>query len=158
MKVVLIGAGGAIGKIITPAIKQKHEIITAGRSGGDVTVDISSATSIENLFKQVNNIDAVVCATGDSITCHLSVLTEENVYVGIKQKLLAQINLVLIGQNYLNNNGSFTLVSGKMGDKPGKRFSRQVRSEWWYQQFCIGCCFGNAPWYQGKCGKPFKGC
>ena len=29
MKVVLIGAGGAIGKIITPAIKQKQEIITA---------------------------------------------------------------------------------------------------------------------------------
>jgi len=120
MKIILIGAGGAIGKIITPALKQKHEVITAGRNCGDITVDISSATSIENLFKQVNNIDAVVCAAGDSVTCDLSVLTEEQFYVGIKQKLLAQINLVLIGQNYLNNNGSFTLVSGKMGDMPGK--------------------------------------
>jgi len=120
MKVLLIGAGGSIGKIITPAIRQKHEVITAGRSSGDVIVDISSVASIENLFKQVNNIDAVVCAAGDSVTCGLSVLTEENFYTGIKKKLLAQINLVLIGQNYLNSNGSFTLVSGKMGGKPAK--------------------------------------
>jgi NAD(P)-dependent dehydrogenase (short-subunit alcohol dehydrogenase family) len=28
--------------------------------------------------------------------------------------------LVLIGQKYLNNNGSFTLTSGKMADKPVK--------------------------------------
>lgn len=120
MKILLIGATGSIGKILTPALKQKHEVITAGRGSGDITVDISSVTSIENLFKQINNIDAIVCAAGDSATTDLSVLTEEQFNKGIKQKLLAQINLVLIGQNYLNSNGSFTLVSGKMGDKPAK--------------------------------------
>ncbi len=71
MKVLLIGAGGSIGKIITPAIKQRNQVITAGRSTGDIIVDITSAASIENLFKQVTNIDAIVCAAGDSLTCDL---------------------------------------------------------------------------------------
>lgn len=47
MKVLLIGAGGSIGKIITPAIKQRNQVITAGRSTGDIIVDITSAASIE---------------------------------------------------------------------------------------------------------------
>lgn len=34
---------------------------------------------------------------------------------------MGQINLVLIGQKYLNDNGSFTLTSGKMADKPVKK-------------------------------------
>jgi NAD(P)-dependent dehydrogenase (short-subunit alcohol dehydrogenase family) len=120
MKILLIGASGTIGKRITPVFAQKYEVITAGRSSGNIIVDISSITSIENLFKQANNIDAVVCVAGDSVTSDLSLLTADQLYVGIQQKLLAQINLVLIGQHYLNTNGSFTLVSGKMGDRPGK--------------------------------------
>jgi NAD(P)-dependent dehydrogenase (short-subunit alcohol dehydrogenase family) len=118
MKIVIIGAGGAIGKLIVPALSQKHEVITAGRNSGDVRVDISSAESIQKMFTAVTNIDACVCAAGDSYAGDLLSLTEDKLNVGIKNKLLAQANLVLIGQNYINNNGSFTLISGKMGDKP----------------------------------------
>ncbi len=120
MKVLIIGAGGTIGKMITPVIKEKHEVITGGRNSGDITVDISSPTSIENLFKQTGHADAVVCVAGDSGTSDLLSMTEENYGVGIQQKLLAQINLVLIGLKYLNDNGSFTLISGKMGERPAK--------------------------------------
>jgi NAD(P)-dependent dehydrogenase (short-subunit alcohol dehydrogenase family) len=45
-------------------------------------------------------------------------MNEEKYKAGIQQKLLAQINLVLTGINYLNKNGSFTLISGKMGERP----------------------------------------
>jgi len=120
MKILIIGAMGAIGKIITPALEQKHEVITAGRNSGEIKVDISSADSIEAMFNQVKNIDACVCIAGDSHTGDLSSLTEENLNLSIKNKLIGQVNLVLIGQNYLNDNGSFTLISGKMGDKPAK--------------------------------------
>jgi len=120
MKILLIGAGGTIGKIVTPALKLKHEVMTAGRSSGDITVDISSYHSIDNMFKQLPAVDACVCMAGDSYTSDISSMTEEKFTTGIKQKLMAQVNLVLIGQNYLNDNGSFTLVSGKMGDKPAK--------------------------------------
>ncbi|MNR03640.1 short chain dehydrogenase [compost metagenome] len=47
-------------------------------------------------------------------------LDEKKLNIGIQNKLLGQINLVLIGQKYLSDNGSFTLTSGKMGDKPLK--------------------------------------
>lgn len=120
MKILIIGATGAIGKIITPILEQKHEVITAGRNSGDIKVDLSLASSIEAMFNQVKNIDACVCVAGDSYTGDLLSLTEENLNIGIKNKLIGQANLVLIGQNYLNDNGSFTLTSGKMGDKPAK--------------------------------------
>ena len=111
---------GAIGKIITPVLQQEHEVVTAGRNSGDIHVDLSSASSIEAMFNQVKNIDACVCVAGDSYTGDLLSLSEENLNLGIKNKLIGQANLVLIGQNYLNDKGSFTLTSGKMGDKPVK--------------------------------------
>jgi NAD(P)-dependent dehydrogenase (short-subunit alcohol dehydrogenase family) len=118
MKILIIGASGAIGKLIVPLLSHKHEVVTAGKNSGDVRVDISSAESIKEMFAKVKNIDACVCVAGDSCTGDLLSLTEDKLNVGIKNKLFGQANLVLIGQNYVNENGSFTLVSGKMGDKP----------------------------------------
>jgi NAD(P)-dependent dehydrogenase (short-subunit alcohol dehydrogenase family) len=120
MKILIIGATGTIGKILVQALEQKHEIIAAGRKSGAVQVDISSVASIELMFKKVKNIDACICVAGDSYTGDLLSLTEEHLNVGIKNKLLGQANLVLIGQHYLNDYGSFTLTSGKMGDQPTK--------------------------------------
>jgi len=120
MRILIIGAQGALGKIITPEFAKNHEIVTAGRISGDFQVDIGSAESIENLFRSVEQIDACICVAGDSETCELPQLTEDHLNIGIKNKLLGEINLVLIGQKYLNDNGSFTLTSGKMGDKPIK--------------------------------------
>lgn len=120
MRILIIGAGGAIGKIITPALSLGHEVITVGRNSGAVVVDISSSLSIENLFKEVAPVDAVVCVAGDSVTDSLFSMGEDDYGVGITQKLLAQINLVLIGAKHVNDNGSFTLISGKMGEKPAK--------------------------------------
>ena len=61
------------------------------------------------------------CFTGDLLS-----LDEEKLNIGIKNKLLGQANLVLVGQKYLNDNGSFTLTSGKMGDKPVKNNSAKA--------------------------------
>lgn len=117
MKILIIGANGAIGKIITDGLAEEHEVVTVGRTSGDWQFDIASAASIENMFRTIKDIDACICAAGDSETGDLQSLTEEHLNVGIKNKLLAQANLVLIGQRYLKNGGSFTLTSGKMGDK-----------------------------------------
>jgi NAD(P)-dependent dehydrogenase (short-subunit alcohol dehydrogenase family) len=120
MRIVIIGAAGAIGKIITPALQLSHEVITAGRNTGDIQVDTSSISSIEYLFRNISDIDAVVCVAGDSISGNLSAMEISKYSVGLSQKLLAQINLVLFGAKYLNKNGSFTLISGKTGEKPAK--------------------------------------
>lgn len=120
MKILIIGANGAIGKIITDGLAKEHEVIMVGRTSGNWQFDIASAASIENMFRTIKGVDACICAAGDSETCDLQHLTEEHLKVGIKNKLLAQANLVLIGQRYLNDGGSFTLTSGKMGEKPIK--------------------------------------
>lgn len=120
MKLLIVGASGTIGKEITAELSKKHQVVTAGRHNGDVRMDISSAASIESVFQQVKQIDACVCVAGDSYSGDLQTMTEEHLNIGIKSKLLGQANLVLIGQHYLNDNGSFTLTSGKMGDKPVK--------------------------------------
>ncbi|WP_029270903.1 short chain dehydrogenase [Flavobacterium sp. KJJ] len=120
MKILLIGANGEIGKILNPELVKNHEIISAGRNSGDFRIDLSDSHSIEKLFEEVKNIDACLCVAGDCYTGDLHSLDEEKLNIGIKNKLLGQINLVLIGQKYLNDNGSFTLTSGKMADKPVK--------------------------------------
>lgn len=120
MKILIIGANGTIGKIITAELQQNHEVIAAGKNTGEIRVDISSAESVEAMFRQVKDLDACICVAGDSETADIQNLTSEHLKVGINQKLLGQANLVLIGQKYLNDGGSFTLTSGKMGDFPIK--------------------------------------
>jgi NAD(P)-dependent dehydrogenase (short-subunit alcohol dehydrogenase family) len=120
MRILLIGANGEIGKIIKPAFAENHEIISAGRNSGDYHVNIADINSIEKLFQEIGKIDSCICVAGDCYTGDLLSLDEEKLNIGIENKLLAQINLVLVGQKFLNDNGSFTLTSGKMGDKPVK--------------------------------------
>jgi NAD(P)-dependent dehydrogenase (short-subunit alcohol dehydrogenase family) len=38
--------------------------------------------------------------------------------IGVNNKLMGQVNLVLIGQRYINPKGSFTLTSGALADDP----------------------------------------
>ena len=38
--------------------------------------------------------------------------------IGVNSKLMGQVNLVLIGQQYINPKGSFTLTSGALADDP----------------------------------------
>lgn len=119
MKILMIGAGGTIGKIATAALKE-HEVITVGRNTGAIKADISEETAVESLFKQVPNVDAVICTAGDSATGDLLAMNKAPFMVGIQQKLWPQINLVLSGIKYLKDNGSITLISGKMGELPTK--------------------------------------
>ncbi|WP_436486692.1 short chain dehydrogenase [Chitinophaga sp. ARDCPP14] len=119
MKILIIGAGGTIGKKVTAALKA-HEVITVGRNTGDIMADISSPTAMESLFKQVSDIDAIICTAGDSVTGPLPEMNKAQFMVGIEQKLWPQINLVLSGMKYLKDNGSITLISGKMGELPAK--------------------------------------
>jgi NAD(P)-dependent dehydrogenase (short-subunit alcohol dehydrogenase family) len=118
MKILLIGASGTIGKRIYERLSKKHEIIKASRSGEDVSVDITSAKSIEAMYKSVPKLDAVICAAGPAKFGPLAELTEEDFYIGIRGKMMGQVNLVRIGQHYLNDGGSFTLTTGILADDP----------------------------------------
>jgi NAD(P)-dependent dehydrogenase (short-subunit alcohol dehydrogenase family) len=45
-------------------------------------------------------------------------MTVEQFWVGLRDKLMGQINVVLVGQQYVNDGGSFTLTSGILTDEP----------------------------------------
>ncbi|MBC1537771.1 short chain dehydrogenase [Listeria seeligeri] len=118
MKILLIGASGTLGSAVKERLEKKADVITAGRHSGDVTVDITSVDSIKKMYTQVGKVDAIVSATGSATFSPLTELTQEKNAVTISSKLGGQINLVLLGINSLNDNGSFTLTTGIMMEDP----------------------------------------
>ena len=118
MKVVIIGGAGTIGKTLTANFKKDHEVITAGRTTGDVKVDISQSSSIQAFFETVGKVDAIICAAGEAKWASFDELSEADYYIGFKSKLMGQVNLVRIGQNYLTPHGSITLTTGILADDP----------------------------------------
>ena len=64
MKIIIVGASGTMGKHLTGAFETEHEVITAASEGCDIKVDITSTESIENMFKQVGEFDALISTAG----------------------------------------------------------------------------------------------
>ena len=118
MKVLIIGGRGTIGKKVGDHISKKHEVITAGRHSGDIAVDIADSNSIANMFKEIESIDALVCVAGEAKWSTIDELTEEDHYIGIRSKLMGQVNLTRIGRNHISPNGSITLTTGILADDP----------------------------------------
>ena len=118
MKILVIGGNGTIGKKVVERLRYKHDVIIAGRNSGDVQVDFSSAESIKDMFKATGKINAIVCIAGDAKWDSLENLSEEDFYIGIKSKLMGQVNTLRIGRNYLLPNGSVTLSTGILADDP----------------------------------------
>lgn len=120
MRVLMVGGNGTIGKKVREALQAKHEIVTAARNSGDVQVDISDRHSIRRMFEQLKTVDACICTAGTGFYGNYYSMTEEDMMPGIKGKLLGQMNLVLIGKDYLPAEGSFTLTSGIAAEHPAK--------------------------------------
>ena len=119
MKILVIGGEGTIGKKVVSYLSKNHSIITAGRKNGEIYLDLSKKESIKQLFEN-NKFDAVISIAGQVIWAPFSDISEDDFYIGIKNKMMGQVNLVQIGQNYINPGGSFTLTTGILADKPVK--------------------------------------
>lgn len=120
MKIIIVGASGTIGKHVVAALQKDHEIITAGSKSGDLQVDISSTASIEEFYKKAGKFDALISTSGDAHFGPFATLTDADFRKGVDSKMMGQINLVLIGQKYINANGSFTITSGSLAEDPIK--------------------------------------
>jgi len=118
MRIMIIGATGTVGKAVVEALEDRHEIIKVGKKSGDYQVDITDSGSIRGLFKRVGKIDALVSTAGKVHFGPFAALTEKEVGIGLKDKLMGQVNLVLIGREHLNDGGSFTLTSGVLSHDP----------------------------------------
>ncbi|MED5611084.1 short chain dehydrogenase [Pseudomonas sp. JH-2] len=118
MKIILVGASGTLGQAVASELGQRHEIVRVGRSSGDLRVDITDSASIRALFEQVGPFDALVSAAGKVHFGPLAEMGEAEYAVGLRDKLMGQVNLVLIGSRYANDGASFTLTTGILSEEP----------------------------------------
>ncbi len=118
MKIVIIGATGAVGSAVVKQLSARHEVIQVGKTRGQYQVDITNTDSVRALFTRIGKVDAIVSTTGSLHFGPLGEMTTEQFKIGLHDKLLGQIELALIGQHYLNDGGSITLTSGIVSDEP----------------------------------------
>lgn len=118
MKILIVGAAGTIGRAVAAELGQRHEIIAAGRTSGDVRMDITDSSSIRAAFERVGVIDAVVSATGKVKFAPFAEMEAADYEIGLKDKLMGQVNLVLIGRRFIADGGSFTLTTGVLDSDP----------------------------------------
>jgi NAD(P)-dependent dehydrogenase (short-subunit alcohol dehydrogenase family) len=120
MKIVVIGAGGDVGRFVVEELARdgKHDIVRVGRTQGDHQVDITSDEGVDTLFKKIGRVDAIIVAAGNVILAPIANMTAADFHRGLQDKLLSQVRVALVGQHYLNDGGSITLTSGIAVDDP----------------------------------------
>lgn len=118
MKVIVIGATGAVGKAVVAELAQRHEVVTVGARNGQHQVDFADLAQVRGLFAKVGKVDAVVVASGKLHFAPLASFTPEQFYVGLNSKLMGQVNVALVAQEYLRDGGSITLTSGIVAAQP----------------------------------------
>ena len=118
MKIVLIGENGTLGKAIAAELTRRHSIVSVGRNSGDLRADMHDLQRMRALFQESGKVDAVVCAAGSVHFGPWSELSPEKFDVGLRDKLMGQVNVVLAGQDALVDGGSFTLTSGILSEDP----------------------------------------
>lgn len=118
MKIILVGASGTIGQAIDRELRERHDIVRVGRNSGELQVNIADPASIRRLFEQTGPFDALISAAGNAHFGALEELSAKEFAVGLDDKLMGQVNLVLIGREFANGGASFTLTSGVLSEDP----------------------------------------
>lgn len=129
MRILVVGSEGTVGKAAISGFSKGHEIIRAGRKSGDVTVDLMDEASVVAMFKKLGKVDAVVACTGHSYFGPVATMSPTQFLDGLKDKLMGQINLVLLGMNHVNDSGSFTLTSGILSRDPIRQGSNAAATD-----------------------------
>ncbi|MCS7268726.1 MAG: short chain dehydrogenase [Geminicoccaceae bacterium] len=118
MRVVVVGGTGTIGRAVVAELGRRHEVVRAARTGGEVQLDATDPASIRAGLAKIGRFDALVATMGEVAFAPLAKLDTEAFAVGWRSKLMGQIQLVLVGREFVAENGSFTLTSGILGRDP----------------------------------------
>ena len=117
MRIVVIGATGTIGKAVADALSPRHEVVRVSRHG-PVKADLEDAASLRSLFATVKEVDAVVGCAGAATFKPLAQLTDADFELGLRSKLMGQVNLTRIAVDHLRHGGSITLTGGVLAHEP----------------------------------------
>ena len=118
MKIILVGASGDIGRAAYAELSGRHDVITVGHTSGDIQIDLADRASIDTMYRQTGEVDAVISTVGEVHFGALTEFTEEQFMLGMHNKVMGQVNLVLAGMAHVRDTGSFTLTSGVLNRDP----------------------------------------
>ncbi|AIE84237.1 short chain dehydrogenase [Fimbriimonas ginsengisoli Gsoil 348] len=118
MKIIVIGASGTIGSAVVDLLSERHTVVRVARTAGDYHADLTNPDSIRSLYEKVAPFDAVVSCAGSARFKPLEALTDDDFTASLSNKLMGQVNLVRLGQRYIQDGGSFTLTSGVLANEP----------------------------------------
>ena len=119
VKILLVGATGRLGTAVGEALTGRgHDVVTVGRSAGDVRADVADPEQTARVFTQVGDLDAVACAAGDVPYERVVDMTSEDYLRAYRGKVAAQVELVRQGTRRVAERGSFTLISGVLAQEP----------------------------------------
>ncbi|MBK3563893.1 short chain dehydrogenase [Streptomyces sp. MBT62] len=120
MKVIVVGTG-TIGTAVRATLAEHgHEVLSVGRTSGDLRADITDMASLRALFAEAagaGGFDAVAGAAGDVFPAPLEQATDQQWADSVAAKGMGQINLVRAALPHIADRGSFTLVSGVLTDE-----------------------------------------
>lgn len=118
MRILLVGANGLLGRAVHAALVDAgHDVVPASRTTGE-HVDLTDPASVSALYARVGTVDAVASAAGVTPFAALPDLTLDQYRAGLTDKLLGQVALVQLGLDHVSDGGSFTLISGILGEDP----------------------------------------
>jgi len=122
-RIIILGASGTMGKYLATAFESEHDVVRVATKSGDYKLDFTSTEDIEKFYKEVGSFDALISTAGPTFVGPWKNLTDQTFRTGIEGKMMGQINLVLIGQHYINPKGSFTLITGVLTHEPQINFA-----------------------------------
>jgi NAD(P)-dependent dehydrogenase (short-subunit alcohol dehydrogenase family) len=119
MRIMLVGATGTIGSAVEGALRDRgHELVTVGRSAGDLRLDVTDPADVGRMFDEAGPLDAVACAAGSVPYKRLTEMTPEDYLSAYRGKVASQVELVRQGTSRIAARGSFTLITGVLGREP----------------------------------------
>ncbi len=119
MKILLVGATGALGTAVGKALTGRgHQVITVGRTAGDIRADVTDPEQTARVFAQVSDLDAVASSAGDVPYKRILDMAPEDYLRACRGKVAARIELVRQGTRHVAERGSFTLIAGVLGEEP----------------------------------------
>ena len=118
MRLIIIGASGDIGNAACEELASRHELIRVSRNSGDLQADIADRDSIRDMYQLAGKVDGVITTVGSVHFGPLVEFTEEQFMLGLTNKVMGQVNVVLEGMSHITDGGSFTLTSGVMDRDP----------------------------------------
>jgi NAD(P)-dependent dehydrogenase (short-subunit alcohol dehydrogenase family) len=117
MRILVIGTG-TIGGAVAAALSAGNEIISASLRSTTRKVDIADPASIQQMYRSLGKLDAVVCAAGQAKFAPLLQLSDADFRFSLDNKLMGQVNVVRFGFEHVQDGGSFTLTAGSLAQTP----------------------------------------